>query len=352
MKILHVINSLGAGGAENLVMNMANEQAITNEISIFSFYSENDIFSERLSSKINYYANSKQTYFTYKKIKELYKLIKVNNIIHVHLFPPFYIVAFLSVFFKYKKFIYTEHNTHNKRRKFIFKFIEKIVYSRYHRIICVSKGVSHALIKWIGDSEKIIEISNFVNIKEIKESNIISRDKLGISKDSVVIAMVGSFHEQKDQDTLIKAINILPDNYVLLLIGGGYREKELKTLVTSLDLEQRIQFLGIRSDVFAILKACDYGVLSSHWEGFGIVALEYMACGLIAIGSNVEGLKEVINEKDCLFEKGDFKQLASRIIQLNNQNEKIELLKQQQLQLQNFDIKNAVKRHFEVYTNL
>ena len=98
MKILHVINSLVAAGAENLVVTFANEQVKTNEVSVFTFYSEKDVFAEKLDDRINFKPHTGQNYFSPKKIYSLYKCIKAHEVIHVHLFPPFYIVAILSLF--------------------------------------------------------------------------------------------------------------------------------------------------------------------------------------------------------------------------------------------------------------
>ena len=284
MKILHVLNSLYPAGAENLVTNLANRQVKTHDVSLFTFYSEHDIFDEILDKKIKFYPHKKISFFSYKKISHLKSIINKHDVIHVHLFPPFYIVSFLTFFFKNKKFVYTEHNTNNRRRKKMFRLLEKKVYKNYNHVICISKATNDSLKKWVGDKIKTTVINNFIDIQSIKQIKAKKREEIGLSDESRLIVMVGRFVDQKDQDTVAKAIQRLPINYELILIGIGEREEKLKNLVKSLKIQKRVHFMGVRKDVVSILKACDYGVLSSRWEGFGIVALEYMASDLIAIG--------------------------------------------------------------------
>ena len=350
IKILHVINSLAAAGAENLVVSFANEQVSTAKVSLFTFYSEKDVFHKRLSKEVKFWPHSNKNYLAIRKLRNLLRLIKTHDIIHVHLFPPFYIVAFLSFFVRGKTFVYTEHNTYNFRRKWIFKLLERIVYSRYQQIICISDGAEFALKKWMGNTIRSTVIRNAINLKEIAKAIPFSKHDLGISEESVPICMIGRFQEQKDQDTLIKALNLLPKKYTLLLIGEGEREGKLKELVASLKLTDRVIFLGIRSDVYGILKGCDYGVLSSHWEGFGMVALEYMASGIIAIGSNLDGLSEVIKYEKCLFNPTDSKGLADILEYFEANPEEKEKARQIQAEhLQGFDIPYAVEQHFKAY---
>jgi glycosyltransferase involved in cell wall biosynthesis len=352
MRILHVINSLVAAGAENLVVTLANEQVINYEVSVFTFYSEKDIFDQKLDPNVNFYPHKKQSYLSLKKLIALYRCIKLNDVIHVHLFPPFYIVAFLSLFFKNKKFVFTEHNTENSRRRPYFKILEKFIYKQYDHIICISEGVKESLIQWMGGKVESSIIFNTINLKEIQKSEPIERKVLGIDKDSIILVMVGRFQKQKDQDTIIRSMAYLPDHFVLLLIGEGERIRILRNLVIELNLEHRVKFLGIRSDVFSILKSCDVGIISSHWEGFGIVAIEYMACGLPAIGSNNEGLRDVISSPQALFEIGNHHQLAELIIKLESNSDFYdEIYRQQQQHLIKYDLKTAVDQHLKIYQN-
>ena len=352
MKVLQVINSLGAGGAEKLVTDMSNYlDAQGHEVSIFTFVSSTDIFSDLLRPNIKVKFWKKTQFLSYSKLKKLINLIKKNKVIHVHLFPPFYVIGLLSLFFKDKTFIYTEHNSYNRRRNWKFKLFEKFIYSRYSFITCISPGVKNSLENWIGAKTNIKLIHNFINLRAIENSLVYSKEDIGFDETNKLIVMVGSFRDnQKDQGTLINAMNLLPSYYKLLLIGDGVLKRQNERFVSDAGLTERVHFLGNRTDVYSILKACDYGVLSSNWDGFGIVALEYMACGLPSLGSNVVGLNKVIADENCLFEVGDSKKIANMILKLDKDKvRKRQLLNLQNKKLKLYDINKAIEEFLVLY---
>ncbi len=352
MKILYVINSLAAGGSEKLVTDMANDLDVKgHEVNVFTFVSNKDVFSNLLSPSINFKPWNDTSFLSFSKLSNLFNLIKKNEVIHVHLFPSFYIVGLLSLFFTDKTFIYTEHSTYNRRRNWKYKLIEKFIYSRYSFITCISKGVKEQLENWIGSKVKIKLINNFINLKVIENAPAFTKNKLGFKESDKLIVMVGSFRDNsKDQKTLINAIKLVPNNYKLLLIGDGVLKKQNELYVSSIGLTEQVHFFGNRTDVYSILKACDYGVLSSNWEGFGLVALEYMVCGLPSLGSNVEGLNKVIADKDYLFEVGDSKKIADIILKLENDTKrKSQLLDLQNKKLKLYDINEAMGNFINLY---
>ena len=332
------------------MVTMANAQVEMDEVSIFTFYSEKDVFHKNADPRIQLVRNNGASYLSYRKLRALNQLIKGVDIVHVHLFPPFYLVGVLSVLHPKTRFIYTEHNTHNSRRKPQLRWVEKWMYRRYSKVICITKGVESKLKEWAGKSAKTTVVNNVVHLKKISATVKSNRSEFGLNDSDKLVVMIGRFHKQKDQDTLIRALAELPEDYKLLLIGEGTREKELQDLVGDLKLMSRVHFLGIRTDVFSVLKMCDYGVISSHWEGFGIVALEYMACGLPTIGSNVDGLNEVIPSTEALFQKGNALELSGIILKMEaNQDFLRHILDAQRNQIINFDVKTSLQRHTEVY---
>lgn len=352
MKVLHVINSLAAGGAEKLVVEIANYLAENNiNTSVFTFQSKNNFFVNGLSDKVKYKANKTGSFFSIMNFISLVKLIKKHDVIHVHLFPSFYIVGLLALFFSNKKFIYTEHNTYNRRRNWKYKFIEHFMYSKYTYITCISKGSKSNLVSWIGNQQKIKLIYNFVNLDALFNAKKYTKIELGFNEADKLIVMVGSFSgNQKDQKTLINTLFLLPKHFKLLLIGDGDLRGKNEEFVLNSGLINRVHFLGNRADVYNILKACDYGVLSSNWEGFGLVALEYMACGLPSLGSNVEGLNEIIADKNCLFEVGDSKKIAHILLSIDNDNKKREnIIRIQNNKLNQYDIKEIMRETIKLY---
>lgn len=253
----------------------------------------------------------------------LFKLIKhmrKADIVHLHLFPTLYwgVLSHILSFSK-AKLIFTEHSTNNNRRgKIVFKVLDKLVYRRLHRIVCISESTRINLLKQIGEkfNDKITIINNGINLDFFKNSISFERGEFGYGNEDFIVIQVASFRPAKDQFTVIKALNNLPDNTRLLFIGTGPNMKECRDLVDNLGLGLKVQFLGNRSDVPRFLKMSDVVVVSSNYEGFGIVAVEGMACGKPVIASDVPGLNEVVRNYGILFARGDDRELAEQILHL------------------------------------
>lgn len=113
------------------------------------------------------------------------------------------------------------------------------------------------------------------------------RRELGL-EDAFVVGNVARFVEQKNHKFLISVfaeIKKRQPNAKLLLIGQGHLETEVRQQIAQLGLENAVLFTGIRSDVHELMQAMDVFVLTSHFEGLGIVNVEAQAAGLPCFAS-------------------------------------------------------------------
>lgn len=138
---------------------------------------------------------------------------------------------------------------------------------------------------------------------------------LGIDDGHVMIFMSARFSAAKDQSTVVKSFPFLLNNRKIHIVfaGDGPLLENVKLLAEQMGISANIHFLGFRNDIPEIIKASDICVLSSKWEGFGLVAVEYMAAGKPVIASNVDGLNDVVRGAGMLFEQGNEKELAEKI---------------------------------------
>ncbi|MDR3258914.1 MAG: glycosyltransferase [Fusobacteriaceae bacterium] len=360
MRVLQVINNLGSGGAEKLVNDCSikmNDIGIDIEIAVLE--EKGSIYINDLIEKnIKIHILSIDKIYSLITFIKLFMLLKKGkySIVHAHIFPTFYYVGILSLFFNNVNFIYTEHNTNNRRRLYkFFKIIEKFMYSRYKMIICISEKTKTNLREYINDhSKKIKTIHNGIDLEKYINSIPVERRNLNLllTYEDKIVTMVGRFSHQKDQITLIKAINILPETYKLLLIGEGELKNKTIEFVNDIKLSDRVFFLGLRKDVPNILKSSDIVVLSSRWEGFGLAALEGMASKVPTIVSDVEGMKEIINNQNILFEVGNAESLAKKIKEISENKEfyhKIAKLGFERSLL--FSLDSMVKGYIKIYNN-
>ena len=133
----------------------------------------------------------------------------------------------------------------------------------------------------------------------------------------------------------------------------GPLEEKIKDLADTLNIRNRIHPLGLRKDVPSLLKSADLGVLSTYWDGFGLVAVEYMAAGLPVIASDVDGLKDVVGRKDCLFKTEDYMSLARKITHILSNDALHKQLSEFFLNRSKlYDVKITQKKYYLCYKNL
>lgn len=314
MKILHVINSFNIGGAEKMLFEILKENKNKNIQSVFILNdNESILIDDLISSGVKVFFPLKNRF---KNLLYLLKVMDRYDVIHAHLFPSLYIVSFLSLF-NNKKYVFTEHNSYNRRRdKKYLRSLEKIVYSRYSKIIAISDVTKDNLLKWLGSGFyfKVKTINNGINLNKFTSTNV-SCDYLS-SNATFKMLMVGSFTPQKDQGTIIRALSLLPEYVVLYLVGDGVLRKQLEDLTVKLNLSERVFFLGVRQDIPEIMNSCNLVIQSSHWEGFGLVAVEAMASNKVVLASNVNGLKQVVDGYGLIFDKGSHVHLSTLILKL------------------------------------
>lgn len=360
MKILHIINSLHFGGAEKLLLDTVPkyiQRGVETEILLLDdhktpFYTD---LTQKYYVKI--LANTKKrSVYNPLHILRIRRCIKNYDVIHVHLFPSLYWTALATLFLRHKtKLIVTEHNTENRRRNVpLLKYIDRYIYKKYDKIIAISEGVKENLQKHLGKHHPTIStINNGIDTKLFREANPYSKNALGIPEDAKIIVQVSSFTAQKDQDTLLKAISLVPEEVHLLLIGDGPLKEEKEQLTSTLKINHRVHFLGYRTDISQLLKTSDVSVLSSHYEGFGLAIVEGMASGNPCVGSDVPGLSKVIGEAGILFEQGNHIQLKEILQQLLSDEEYyIKIQKKCTNRAQQYDVSLMIDAYINLYNTL
>lgn len=351
MKILHITNALSSGGVTTLLLEILPFLAKEHKVSLLLLgeNTEKYLLDDKLKDIKVTFLNQK-SFYSIKNIFKIRKIIKENDITHTHLFPTQYVV-FLATLFLNKKIITTEHSNWNKRRKyFIFKVIEKIVYKKYSKIIAVSEEAKRNLIDWIGMEEKIITIPNGIELEEYKNGKNIRNELWSLKENEKLICMIARFSKQKDQKTLINAMKLLSDEIKCLFIGVGETLGEMKKYVKANNLENKIKFLGYRDDVKDVLKSVDLNILSTNYEGLPLIVLETLATGTLMLGSDIEGINSILKYNNLLFEKGNEIELAQKIENLlydktliKNSKEKIDKI------IKEYSSKEMLEKYREIY---
>lgn len=361
MKILHVITSLRTGGAEKLMVSLLPKlRDLGNEIELLLFDGVRTEFMNQLEAtgiRIHVIRVGGNVYNP-GNIFYLRNLLNKYDIVHTHnTSPQLYAVVAKSLIWGCSvKLVTTEHNTTNRRRnKFFFKYLDRWMYNKYAKIICISKQAEKNLRTYLDDdSPKICTIFNGIDFFNFSKLSVGSENPNREEKD-VIVTMVAAFREQKDQQTLIRSISLLPDNFKLQLVGTGEKKliRECEKLVNESKLSDRVFFMGMRNDIAQILHASDIVVLSSHYEGLSLSSLEGMASGKPFVASDVDGLHEIVCGYGLLFPHEDACSLAEILLKLSKDQHYAEFIARKcQERAKQFDIEEMSKQYIKVYQEI
>jgi glycosyltransferase involved in cell wall biosynthesis len=179
-----------------------------------------------------------------------------------------------------------------------------------------------------------------------------------VSNDHIRLLYFGRLIEDKGVHSAIEALGFLKqrglaDRVKLTILGSGHPDYEsrLMSMVRELDISEQVSFVGKvpREEIPQYLKTNDVFLFTSIWpEPFGRTIIEAMLAGLVVIGSDVGGSREIFAHYDekLLFPAGNADELAKRIHWLLEHPESVKELKQQgrKLALEHFDIHQMVDK--------
>ena len=337
MNICYFIGSFQIGGAENMLYNIISnlDRKKFNVFIAVNKY-EGQLLSKYESLKCPIYVFPKG-FKRLSSIYEFYNFLKKNNIecLHLNLLSTFSIGITAAVLAKTQKVITHWHNVYGKTKRDGFflrnlysicrtNLLMKYSYNFSHNTVAISKKVKfYNCNKFNISKKKVSVIYNAIDFKKIPKN--FKSDKNNYIK----IGTVGKVCEQKGIDELLIAFSIARKkikNLKLEIIGNvNFKEpnhytKKIKSLVENLGLSDDVFFTGNLDyiDVFKKMDSWKLFVLSSKWEGFGLVIIEAMAFGKAVIASDVDAIPEIIDhgKNGIIYKSGNTKDLSSKIISL------------------------------------
>lgn len=370
-KIIYIAQSAG-GVAEYLYMFLNNiEHEKYEHILILSEdYKKQIKRFENLANKIYFVPmirkiNFKSDIISVLKIRKIIKNEK-PDIVYLHSSKAGAIGRIALLFNKKIEVLYNAHGWYfnaeigNKKRK-IFAIIERILAIKTDMIINISKDEYESAIKYkIANKNKMCVIENGIDFRKFNNSNQY-REKIRkenkISKDEIVIGVVGRISEQKDPITAIRAFKMVHDKYnntKLMYIGSGELEKNIIKYAKENNLKEYVIITGWVNDVENYIPAIDIAILPSKWEGFGLAIVEYMACKKPVIATKIGGIQDIIcdEKKGILIEKQNYVQLYEAILKYINDKELVEKITSANYKYSydNFNIKKVVYEHEKIFS--
>lgn len=297
--ILILLRNLSNGGAEKLLINLANELALKYNVIVITANKQNCDYN--FNGKVIEIPNLDVDMLSIKRVRYLKKKYNIT-----HSLSGSISYNYLNVASRYKdKVIISVHNMlsfkvhiSDNDKKTIFnlqKRQKRIVLANEFAdtITCVSKEVAEEQNIYFGASKRKIKvIYNFIDFQQISKEKKLNEDK------SKIIITAGRIEKVKNQISLIKAFKLVlkkhPDAK-LWILGRGSEEENLKKLIKKLKLESNVFLLGFKQNIYEYLKQANIFILTSKYEGMPVVLIEAMACSLPVISTDCSaGPREII----------------------------------------------------------
>lgn len=210
----------------------------------------------------------------------------------------------------------------------VFYPIERWLAHKTDVLITINKEDYNRAIKFkAGEIVYVPGVGIDLNRYNVSNKNFIKTNKrkeLGLGEDDFIMLSVGELNNNKNHNVVLKAIALLKgSNYYsrlqYIVCGTGDLEKKLKDQAFSLNISDKVHFLGYRNDVPEICKCADAFIFMSFREGLPVAMMEAMACGLPVICTNIRGNSDLVTDGiNGLFSENDPIDLAKKIIMIQN----------------------------------
>lgn len=363
MNIMHVIDSLAVGGAERILIEIANRTLeYGHRVSVCITRSDRQL-AKSLAREIPIYVLNRRYRWDMVGMLKFLHLLKNDRpeILHIHGRSSLSFLAFLK----------------------LFNFIDiPIVFTDQYGAIEIDKAIPH-WFKWLGRNcchiyvgvcdqhrswaqnaglppDKIEIIENALDTRRIlRHPPVDLRREVAISEDALLGITVAGWRMEKGLDILIEAVRCTSSKkqFKIVVVGGVRDEtyfQSCQKLIIEYGLQDRFIFLGERSDVPGLLQGADFAIMTSRSESGPLTLIEYMAVGLPFVSTRVGAIAqqaEAYGARD--FIPPDNPEAMAEVLTLLLSLSPADLLERgkrsREICLQYFDIQQKMPAWFRVY---
>jgi glycosyltransferase involved in cell wall biosynthesis len=331
MKVVHLINTLSAGGAELHLLTLCRNLRIQGADGVIAY-----LKGERAGSRWlrpDYEADGFRSIdlladkcYDWRVLGRIPRLLRAEqpDILHTHLPRADFLGAVGHCFDSRIPWICSVHDIYSRSWSggWTLPLFDRI-WRRADAVIAISQAVKDWLVRERHvPAEKVTVIHYGIETERFAWPQPV-RDSQGLTHRQMLVGSIGRLEPRKGHEYLIRA---MPDvlqqvSQATLRIAGhdpwGYRQT-LQAVIAETGAEEQVQLIGFESDVPAFLHTLDVFALASRSEGFGQVLIEAMAAGKPVVASRIAPLSEIVVDGDTglLVEPENPKALAEAIVWL------------------------------------
>lgn len=320
LRILHILPSLGIGGAEMMATDLMTGLAATgHEVMAVGLYPERgSLVEDRLQ-----HGHVAVRYLGKRRGLDLRMLPAVSrtvrefqpDVVHTHLSVLRYVFPIL-LRQAVPVAIHTLHNAAAREADGFGRFVQRLAFARHVVPVAVSRDGATTYEEVYGRPCPAM-IPNCIPIDRYDLPAGVGaawRERNEFGPDDLIFACVGRLEEQKNPLGLIRAFSAVEDSRAhLILVGGGSYQDRVTKFIAAKNLQSRIHVMGVRNDIEDCLAAANVFVLASDWEGSPLAVMEAMAAGLPVVSTGVGGVPELVEHgrDGILVAQGDMKGLGA-----------------------------------------
>lgn len=319
MRVIQIIDSLEAGGAERIAVNYANALAENIPMSALVATRKEGILKKQLDEKVSYLFLNRKNTVDLKSIFRLRSFVCKHkiDIIHAH-GTSFFLAILLKLVYPRIKIIWHEHYGERETQSRMDNIV-LFLSSNFFASIFV---VNHQLEIWVKNNlfrSKVYFIPNFATLDQIQEKTTFLR-----GNDEKRIVCLANLKNPKNHFAILKAfknLELSSLDWSLHLIGKDYKDNYsmiLKDFIKENNLDNSVFICGSKNDIQHILTQATIGILGSTAEGFPVTILEYGLAKLPVVSTNVGYCSEIIhdNVNGLLFNPLDKLQIENQILKM------------------------------------
>ena len=249
----------------------------------------------------------------------------------------------------------------SRLKKSFYKSIEIVFATITNRIITIS-DYERTTTPYQIPRNKVQTILNGIDIeanKEILEKSELTREKAGIPENKYVIGLVARISIQKGQDLFVDVARLVKNaipNAFFVIVGDKSDNVPIEQMIASHNLQNDFLITGEVQDAIRYAALFDVAVMTSRWEGFGLVIPEYMIAKKPIVAFAVDAIPELIKhgETGILVKKENPHEMADAIIDLHNRPKVIDILVKEAYQsaIERFSLERVVKEHEKLFEEI
>lgn len=325
MRIVHVIESLEFGGAEQVVLMLANAMAGSDDVTIVCVKRPGEL-AANAATGVRVVALGKGEGNDPLLPLRLARLLRAcrAQVLHGHNWGIFLECGLAGWLARVPVRLHTIHGPYapgaegrrGRLKRALRQKLEHAVARLYHRLVPVSEAIRNYLVQDRGlHEDRVLIVHNGIALNGNPAPARVPDD------DRLTFIAVGRLAPIKNHELMLNAFAAFArrdSRARLVIVGDGPTRAALERRTRELGMDDRVEFVGFRGDVADLLARADVFLVSSHYEGISVAVLEAMRARLPVIATRVGGMPEIIHDgrEGVLVAPGDTTAMAAAMARL------------------------------------